>query len=87
MISDKFSRVETHEEWEKLCKAFSKPKSRPQKHVSSLSPSDLMNRVIYIYRWEKGLEERDIGLLAPPGAKTPMPNTFVWICGLNTVRK
>jgi hypothetical protein len=83
----KFDEVQKHDEWKKICKDFNKPKGRPHKHVSSLSPSDLMNRVIYIYRYEKCLEERDIGLLALPGARTPMPNTFVWICGLNTVRK
>lgn len=82
-----FEDVGTLDEWVAICKRWNKPKIKPQRHVSSLSHLDLRHKVICIYKLQRDLAERDIGLVKPAGSSTPVPNSFWWVYGINSLLK
>lgn len=71
-------------EWKTLCTSFHKPNATPTKHITTLTKEELVNRVVYVCKRNPVLRERDIGLVARPGASTPK-DEYWWVCGINSI--
>jgi len=77
--------IATHGEWLRLCTKWRKPAHTPAKAISSLSKDELVNKVVCVYRQNADHAERDLALIKPPGASTPMAGTFFWVHGANAI--
>ena len=76
--------VPTIHEWESLCQRWRRPNS-PGKHISGLRQDELANKVVCVYTRNFRRAERDIGLVKPVGASTPVPGQYLWVSGINSI--
>jgi hypothetical protein len=79
--------VGTFDEWLDIGRRWNKPRAKPQRDVASLSPAELRNNIVCVYRLNSDRNERDIGLVKPAGSSTPVPRQYLWVCGVNAILK
>lgn len=80
-----FEEVGTMPEWRAICARWKKPNQKPTRDISTFGKDELASKVVCVYKLNASKPDRDIGLIKPAGASTPMPNQYIWVSGINTV--
>jgi hypothetical protein len=79
-----FEDVPTIHEWSATCQRWRRP-GVPSRPISALRSDELANKVVCVYTRNFNRQERDVGLVKPVGASTPVPGQYFWVSGINSI--
>lgn len=86
-LKDKFIPVQNRNEWDAAVIKWRKRPNQQLRHISGVTIEELGDRHIWYCDIDGAPKaDRDMGLVTFERTGTPIPNTFFWVYGINSLR-